>query len=85
MSLRPLLGALRLILTLLALAVALLPFLVLFVNSVRPSDEFLSDEAGFIPDAPTLDHYRALFDPSADTLRYFLNSLIVTTTATVGA
>lgn len=67
----------------LALVVALAPFVVLFVNSVRPTDAFLSGEAPFIPSDPTLEHWRAIFDPSADTLRFLTNSLIVTSTTTV--
>ena len=80
---RPLLGTFRAALALLALAIAIAPFIVLFVNSIRPADEFLSDQASFISAAPTFDHYRALFDPSADTLHYFVNSLIVTASTTV--
>jgi multiple sugar transport system permease protein len=67
----------------LALAVALGPFVVLFLNSVRPADEFLSDTAPFLPSNATLDHYRAVFDPSADTIHFLVNSIIVTTATTV--
>jgi multiple sugar transport system permease protein len=74
---------LRVCVVLLALAVALAPFLVLFVNSVRPADEFLSDASGFFPANPTLDHFRAVFDPSEDTLHYLVNSLIITTATTL--
>ena len=66
-----------------ALAVALAPFIVLFVNSVRPAGEFLSDTAGFIPADPTLDHFRTVFDPSADTLQFLVNSLVITTATTI--
>jgi multiple sugar transport system permease protein len=67
----------------LALAVALAPFIVLFVNSVRPTGEFLSDTASFIPADPTLDHFQTVFDPSADTLQFLVNSLVITTATTV--
>jgi multiple sugar transport system permease protein len=68
-----------------ALAVALAPFLVLFLNSIRPPDEFLSDSSGLVPASPTLEHYRAVFDPGADTVLYLWNSLAVTTMTTVAA
>lgn len=67
----------------LALFVALAPFVVLFLNSFRPADEFLSDSAGLIPSQFTLAHYAEVFDPNGDTLRYVLNSLIITTSSTV--
>jgi multiple sugar transport system permease protein len=67
----------------LALAVALAPFIVLFANSVRPAGEFLSDAASFIPADPTLDHFRTVFDPSADTLQFLVNSLVITTATTI--
>ena len=67
----------RAFLLLLALAVALAPFVVLFLNSVRPADEFLSENSRLIPATPTLAHYREIFDPGADTLKYLVNSLIV--------
>lgn len=67
----------------LALFVALAPFVVLFLNSFRPADEFLSDSAGLIPSQFTLAHYAEVFDPNGDTLRYVLNSLIITTSSTI--
>ena len=69
----------------LALVVALSPFLVLFLNSIRPPDEFLSDTSGLVPASPTLEHYRAVFDPDADTLLYLWNSLAITTLTTIAA
>jgi len=69
--------AIRALLLLLALGVALAPFVVLFLNSVRPADEFLSENSSLVPAAPTLAHYREIFDPGADTLKYLVNSLIV--------
>jgi multiple sugar transport system permease protein len=70
---------------LLALAVALAPFVVLIVNSIRPADEFLSDKTSFFPSNPTLDHYRTVFEPDADTLHFLMNSLVVTSVTTIVA
>jgi multiple sugar transport system permease protein len=56
---------------------------VLFLNSIRPPDEFLSENSGLIPGNPTFEHYRAIFDPSADTVRYLWNSLVITTFTTI--
>jgi multiple sugar transport system permease protein len=67
----------------LALAVALFPFLVLILNSLRPANDFLRPGAGLWPDAVTLDHYRAVFGGDGTTLRYLWNSLVVTTATTV--
>ena len=74
---------LRPLLLLLALAVALAPFVVLFLNSIRPADEFLSETSRLIPATPTLAHYREIFDPGADTLKYLANSLIVAGATTI--
>jgi multiple sugar transport system permease protein len=74
---------LRGILLLLALAVALAPFVILFLNSIRPADAFLSETAPLVPDAPTLAHYREILDPDAETLRYLSNSLIVAAATTL--
>jgi len=67
----------------LALAVSLGPFVVLVVNSVRPSDAFLASGAGFIPSEITFDHYRAVFGGDGDTLRFLWNSVVVTAATTV--
>jgi multiple sugar transport system permease protein len=77
------LAGLRALLIALALAVALAPFLVLFLNSIRPADEFLSDASGLVPSTPTLEHYRTVFDPDSDTVLYLWNSLAITTLTTV--
>jgi multiple sugar transport system permease protein len=67
----------------LALLVALAPFVILFLNSLRPADEFLSDKAGLLPDPITFSHYAEVFDPQGDTLHYVINSLIITASSTV--
>jgi len=74
---------LRGLLIALALVVALAPFVVLFFNSLRPADEFLSEGAGLIPSRLTLEHYAEIFDPARDTFRYLINSVVVTTSSTV--
>ena len=71
------------VLLLLALAVALAPFVILFLNSIRPADAFLSETAPLLPDPPTLAHYREILDPEAGTLRYLANSLIVAAATTL--
>src|SRR5258708_14893782 len=73
----------RALLLLLALAVALAPFIILFLNSVRPADEFLSENSHLIPASPTMAHYAEIFDPGADTLKYLVNSLIVAGATTI--
>jgi multiple sugar transport system permease protein len=77
--------AARGLLILLALAVALGPFAVLFLNSLRPADDFLRPGAGLVPDAITFAHYAEVFGPGSDTLRFLANSLIITTATTVMA
>ena len=72
---------LRMVLIALALCVAFAPFLVLFVNSLRPAGEFLAEGANFFPADPTLEHYRTVF--SGDTLRYLVNSVVITVATTV--
>ena len=73
----------RVLLITLSLAVALAPFLVLFLNSMRPADEFLSASASFIPSQITFEHYAEIFDPRGDTFRYLVNSIIITTASTL--
>ena len=73
----------RVLLITLSLAVALAPFLVLFLNSLRPADEFLSASASFIPSQITFEHYAEIFDPRGDTFRYLVNSIIITTASTL--
>lgn len=67
----------------LALMIALGPFIVLMINSVRPPDEFLSASAGFIPSTITFEHYAAVFTPGQGTFRFLVNSLIITSASTV--
>lgn len=84
MSLAPLAGKLlKTLLVAVALVIALAPFAILFFNSLRPADEFLSESAGLFPANPTLVHYAEIFDPSRDTFRYLVNSLVITTASTI--
>ena len=73
----------RIVLIAVALMVALAPFVVLFFNSLRPADEFLSASAGLVPSRITFEHYAEIFDPTGDTFRYLINSVIITATSTV--
>lgn len=66
-----------------ALLLALGPFVVLALNSLRPSDDFLRPGAGLVPDRVTLEHYRAVFGGDGETLRFLVNSLVVTTATTL--
>lgn len=66
----------------LAMVVAVGPFAVLFLNSLRPSDEFLSTKSGLLPTRLTFEHYAAVFAPGSDTWRYVGNSLLVTIVST---
>ena len=67
----------------LALAVVLAPFLFLFLNGFKPSEEFSVRPPRLLPSHVTLEHYTVVFDPDGDTFRYLRNSLVVTTCATV--
>jgi multiple sugar transport system permease protein len=79
----PAAGLLRWLALGLALAVALGPFAVMVLNSLRPSDDFLRPGAGLVPDRVTFEHYRAVFGGDGETLRFLLNSLVVTTATTL--
>ena len=68
---------------LLALLVTLAPFFVLFGNSLRPADEFLSDKSGLWPTELTFEYYAAVLSANGTTFRILLNSLIVTAATTV--
>lgn len=67
----------------LALLVTLAPFFVLFGNSLRPADEFLSDKSGLWPSQLTFEYYAAVLSANGTTFRILLNSVIVTAATTV--
>ncbi len=56
----------------------ILPFIWMFVTSIKPSTEVLSWPPSFIPKSPTLDNYRTVLQ-EAPFGRYFLNTLLVST------
>ena len=67
----------------LALIVVLAPFLFLFLNGLKPPEEFALRPPRLLPSHVTLDHYAVVFDPDGDTFRYLRNSLIATGCATL--
>jgi multiple sugar transport system permease protein len=58
------------------------PFVFLFLNSLKPPNEFLSTPLKVIPSHITLDHYRAVFNSHEDTILYLKNSLVITLATT---
>lgn len=62
------------------LLIVLFPFFYLVATSFRPQIEFLSD-VNVIPKNITLEHYQTIF-ASQRALRYFLNSVLITTIVT---
>lgn len=68
---------------LVALLVTLAPFVILFGNSFRPADQFMSDNAGLLPTQLTFDYYADVLSANGTTLRILLNSIIVTTGTTI--
>ncbi len=76
-------GALRTVTILLALIVVSVPFAYLFLNSVKPANEFSAVPPIILPSHITLEHYQETFNPDNDTLTYFKNSLIITITTTI--
>ena len=74
----------RALLISIALLAALIPFLYLFLNSVKLPREFLSVPPVIIPSQLTLEHYRTIFvDGSSEALRSLTNSMVVTTATTI--
>lgn len=67
----------------LALVVTLAPFFILFGNSLRPADEFMSDDAGLWPSRLTFEYYAAVLSANGATFRILVNSIIVTTATTI--
>ncbi len=76
-------GVMRAILVLACLIVITTPFVFLFLNSVKPPNEFLASPIKIIPSHFTLEHYKDVFDSHEDTLRYLENSLVITTSTTL--
>jgi multiple sugar transport system permease protein len=64
--------------------VFMLPILWMFTTSIKSSAEWFTKEIRWIPNKPTLDNYRKIFDnPQAPMGRWFINSIGVATAATV--
>ncbi len=59
-----------------------MPFVWMFVTSIKPSIEVLSKIPSFIPKSPTLENYRTVFR-TAPFLRYFLNTFLISTISTL--
>jgi multiple sugar transport system permease protein len=59
------------------------PFVWMVLGSFKPQPEFLRTPPTWIPEAPTLDNYRRLFD-FLDFPRFFTNSAIVAIAVTAG-
>jgi multiple sugar transport system permease protein len=68
---------------LIGLFVTLAPFFILFGNSLRPPDEFLSANATLWPSHLTFEYYASVFGANSPTLKILLNSIIVTTATTI--
>jgi multiple sugar transport system permease protein len=74
-------GWVRTILVLMLVGFCLAPFLWQIVTSLRTDAEITSYQSGYLPAAPTGEHYRALFErkPFA---RYLWNSFVVSSLST---
>ncbi len=72
----------RVVLILICLAVFSMPFIFLFLNSVKPPNEYYASPVHVIPSHFTLEHYRDVFSKNEDTLLYLKNSLIITAATT---
>ena len=69
---------------LLFLIFAIVPLYWILITSIKPPEELYELPVRFWPRLPTLDNYRELFT-FADFGSYFMNSLLVTLLASVGA
>ncbi|HVO44052.1 MAG TPA: carbohydrate ABC transporter permease, partial [Aggregatilineales bacterium] len=76
-------AATRVLVILLSLIVVSVPFVYLFLNSVKPPQEFLTVPPTIIPTHLTFEHYAAIFDPNQDTRSYFINSVVITVSTTI--
>ncbi len=76
--------AARVLVLAVSLAVAVIPFLYLFLNSIKGSMEFLAVPPVILPKVVTWENYQNLFLKSgSDTSRYLANSLVITAVTTV--
>ena len=72
----------RALLIVICLIVVSTPFVFLFLNSLKPPNEFLSTPIKVIPSRIYLEHYRAVFNSHEDTILYLKNSLVITLATT---
>ena len=61
--------------------IMVVPFLWMVISSFKSAEEILSLPPTFLPNDPTLENYRAIFQGGFG--RYMLNSIVVTTATTV--
>ncbi len=76
-------NALRAVTVFISIIAISTPFVFLFLNSVKPPNEFLSIPIQVIPSEVTWEHYRSVFDHNEDTVQFLTNSLIITAGTTV--
>jgi multiple sugar transport system permease protein len=77
-------SAFRVLIITISLLITIIPFLYLFINSVKLPMEFLTVPPTILPSQVTLEHYQAIFSAeSSETSRNLANSLIITTATTI--
>jgi len=76
-------SSIRVIGIVLGVSVVLLPFIFLFLNSIKPEFEFLSIPPRLLPSRIVTKYYRSLLSPESETLSFLYNSLIVTSATTI--
>jgi multiple sugar transport system permease protein len=63
----------------LGISLTLLPFLMMILSSLKTNTEVLRVPPTFLPENPTFDNYRTIFnDPKLPLLRFYANSIFVT-------
>jgi multiple sugar transport system permease protein len=73
----------RTLVVIVALLVTVIPFLYLFINSVKLPVDYLAVPPVIIPSQITWEHYQAMFSPRSHTLLYLQNSLLITGATTL--
>lgn len=73
----------RVIVIILGTSAVLLPFIYLFLNSIKPEFEFLSIPPRLLPSRIVMKYYSSLLTPESETLSFLYNSLIVTSATTI--
>lgn len=76
-------GTLQAAAVIISIIVMMTPFAFLFVNSVKPPDQFLSIPIKALPTEVTWEHYQSVFDHNEDTIQFLANSLIITVGTTI--